>query len=95
MNLLLVETKKNIKNICSQEQLQHEIGNTDIFPSTQNDEDLSVIMLEKAKALNLDVVKLKNPFPWSEDFAQFSQQFKSVIFGLGAGENIPKLHNAN
>ena len=30
---------------------------------------------------------------WAEDFAHFSQTCKSVMFGLGAGEDTPKLHN--
>lgn len=35
----------------------------------------------------------EKPFPWGEDFGLFGSKFKTAMFGLGAGENTPPLHN--
>jgi amidohydrolase len=95
METLIEQTKRKVHEICAAEKLGVEISFTDIYPSTQNDQALTNVLFEKAKALNFNIVKLEKPFPWAEDFAQFSKRYRSVIFGLGAGENSSKLHNAD
>ena len=95
MLVLLKHTTNVIRQISDYEGLKVDISYTDIYPSTQNNPPLIKIISENAADLKFDIIKLEEPFPWAEDFAQFSQKYKSAIFGLGAGENSAKLHNAN
>ncbi len=93
MDVLIEHTKNAINLISKHEKLKSEIGFTDIYPSTQNNPAVTKIVANTADELGYKTIKIKKPFAWAEDFAQFSQIYKSVIFGLGAGENTPKLHN--
>lgn len=95
MEILINETKKLVFGISDKENLQAEISFTDIYPSSQNDPALVKLITEHAEQLNYEVIKLEKPFPWAEDFAQFTQRYKSAIFGLGAGVYHPKLHNSD
>lgn len=95
METLIEHTKSAIHLISNHEKLKVNMSFTDIYPSTQNDPRLITLLSDKAKTLNFKVIKLEEPFPWAEDFAQFTQNFKSAMFGLGAGLDHPKLHNAN
>jgi metal-dependent amidase/aminoacylase/carboxypeptidase family protein len=38
-------------------------------------------------------MRLDVPFGWSEDFGHFTASAKGALFGLGAGESHPALHN--
>ena len=40
-------------------------------------------------------IDLAKPLRVSEDFGQFSRRIPGVMFGLGAGENCPGLHQAD
>jgi metal-dependent amidase/aminoacylase/carboxypeptidase family protein len=33
------------------------------------------------------------PFKWGEDFGCFTQRYPGAFLGLGAGEDLPALHN--
>jgi len=92
---LIAHTQNTIRDVSELHHLQSEISITDIYPSTQNDPTLVKLLSEHAEQLGYELVKMEKPFPWAEDFAQFSQRFKSAIFGLGAGTDHPKLHNAD
>ncbi len=93
MEILIAETKKVVHQISREENLEVEITATDIYPSTQNNAALTKLLNELAIELDFEVIPLETPFPWAEDFAQFSHKYKSVFFGLGAGVDKPKLHN--
>ncbi len=67
----------------------------DIYPITKNDVSLASLVGDLATKASLDQHKLEAPFNWAEDFAQFSQKYKSFMFGLGAGIEHPQLHNAD
>ena len=36
---------------------------------------------------------IDQPFRWGEDFGEITSRYKGAMFGLGAGENRPDLHN--
>jgi len=95
MDRLIDYSKNAIHQIGFDEKLNVEISFTDIYPSTQNDGELTKILIDEAEKLKFNIFDLEQPFPWAEDFAQFSKKYKSAIFGLGAGENAPKLHNSD
>ncbi|HAI41802.1 MAG TPA: amidohydrolase, partial [Maribacter sp.] len=59
-------------------------------------DDICVSLIKKvAKQENLYINQHVNSLKFGEDFGWYSQQYKSAIFGLGAGEEHPALHHAN
>jgi len=80
------------KEIANRFNLSIDITYSEEFPATECDKELTGIVENCAKDLRLQVVKLDQPNRWSEDFAHFTSQFPSVIFGIGAGTEHPDLH---
>ncbi len=93
MEVLHEHAKNTIHLISKHENLDVEIQYADIYPSTQNDPALVKIVKDMAEQQGLKAIKRETPFAWAEDFAHYSHKYKSVFFGLGAGEDTPKLHN--
>lgn len=76
---------------------------TEVFHPTRNHPE-AVSMIEqaarrhqgqKSEAHVAGITRLPLPFSWSEDFSRFTDRFTGAIFGLGAGENHPHLHDTN
>ncbi|HDP94244.1 MAG TPA: amidohydrolase [Candidatus Aminicenantes bacterium] len=63
------------------------------FPATINDRDAVERVRAAAQAESIPMVKVTQPFRWSEDFAHFTRLCPAALFGLGAGEDGPRLHN--
>lgn len=95
MNILLDESKQIIQSISETYNLSFNIKYRDIYPTMQNNPALMAVIQNAAQNANLDIIKATKPFPWAEDFANYSVKYKAAIFGLGAGEDSPKLHNTN
>ncbi len=66
---------------------------TEEFPATVNSPEADSLVRSSAESLGLQVISLKKPFPWSEDFGHFTSNFSGALFGLGAGNDSPPLHN--
>jgi len=95
MELLASNTENDILTICKKERLACKVTQTDVFPTTENNPALVKMVSELAKNKGMKVIAPLVPFPWAEDFSRFTHKFKSAFFGLGAGENHPKLHNSD
>lgn len=80
------------KEIAASEKLGCEFSLVESFAVSKNDPDAAHIAEGAMKELALAVVEKPEPFRWSEDFGLFSQSSPSYLFGLGAGENCPQLH---
>lgn len=63
------------------------------FTVTKNDSEGNQVVKSAARELNMDLLDLEEPFPWSEDFGQFGNVCPITFFGLGAGEEHPPLHS--
>jgi len=63
------------------------------FVANENDKLIVKLIEETAKELNFEYVQMKSPFPWGEDFGLFTAKYNGAMFGLGAGETTPSLHN--
>lgn len=80
------------EEICTDQELKYEIEWLHYFAATAND-DYAVDCIEKsAKRLNFDHVFKPTPFKWGEDFGLFTEFVAGAMFGLGAGETTPPLH---
>lgn len=93
MRKLIEDVITIITETCVREKLKTEIVFTEIFPGTSNDKETVKNVELSAQKSNIEVVKMEQPFKWSEDFGHFAERYKSAIFGLGAGKDTPKLHN--
>ncbi|HLS30478.1 MAG TPA: M20/M25/M40 family metallo-hydrolase, partial [Flavobacteriaceae bacterium] len=63
------------------------------FSTNQNDHQAYLYIKQAAKDLKLDFIEKEIGFSWGEDFGLFTQHYPGAMFGLGAGENQPELHN--
>lgn len=93
MQKLIDDVSYIVSQTCEKEKLNMEISFTEIFPGTSNDEEAVKTIETCAQKSNINLVKMDQPFKWSEDFGHFTKQWKGAIFGLGAGNDIPQLHN--
>jgi amidohydrolase len=79
--------------IARANDLAYEIEWDEEFPATANNADCAELIKKCAARLNLDIYKPEKPFPWSEDFGNFTSLYPGALFGLGAGEKHPALHH--
>jgi amidohydrolase len=78
--------------IAESEQLKVDFSFVEQFAVSVNDPELYNVVEKTTQNLGLSLVEKPEPFRWSEDFGLFSQICPSFLFGLGAGENCPQLH---
>jgi amidohydrolase len=71
-----------------------EIDWTEAFAAGSNDPGACEIVKKAGMAAGAEVIYLKAPLPVSEDFGQFSARVPGAMFGLGAGEDRARLHQA-
>lgn len=93
MEVLAKESQKLVKNFAEQNSLKYEIKWTEEFLATKNTSDSVNIIQEAASKSEMESIIKNEPFRWSEDFSHFTNQYKGALFGLGAGEDTPQLHN--
>ncbi|MCK5823760.1 MAG: amidohydrolase [Bacteroidales bacterium] len=95
MKKLSQEAEKIVKNTAQKYSLDYEISYTDIFLATYNNKNCVEIIKKAVTQNSYQAINTKEPFRWSEDFSYFTKNYKGAMFGLGAGENNPDLHNQN
>ncbi|GAB3650065.1 amidohydrolase [Echinicola sediminis] len=78
--------------IAKEYHLSLSISYTEMFASTINDDKAWHYTNEAAKNLGLKTKHIRIPFRWSEDFGHFSAHTSTMLFGLGAGNKLPQLH---
>ena len=86
-------TKKLVETAAKNHKLNFELEWVEEFPSTVNDETCIRIIEKCADENNFPIIKIDNPFRWSEDFGHFTNSYNGAMFGLGAGKDHPQLHN--
>lgn len=79
--------------IAGEHQLSLNVRYTETFLSNINDPEPTSFVRLAAASQGYSISEREFPFKWGEDFGLFSAQFKGCMFGLGAGENSPALHN--
>lgn len=93
MNMLSSRSVKLAENICKEYGIDIKIDWMEEFPSTVNDPGCTKIVSEAASLNGFNTVFIDEPFRWSEDFGHFTKLCPGAIFGIGAGQNHPSLHN--
>ena len=93
METLVAALTTALNGICARHRLRTEINWFDYFPTTVNHETGNAIVARAAQEASLPLRVQPTPFTFGEDFGWFTQQFPGAMFGLGAGQNTPALHN--
>jgi len=84
-----------IADACATHSLQFQIDWFDFFPSAVNDARCNQIVREAAVASGLSIKEQPVPFKFGEDFGWYTAEYKSALFGIGAGVHHPALHHAD
>jgi amidohydrolase len=89
---LIEKVKAKAEVVAKAERLEVNFNFVEQFAVSVNDPELYSLVENTAQNLGLSWVEKPEPFRWSEDFGLFSQVCPSFLFGLGAGETCPQLH---
>ncbi len=92
----LEETKQTlielIETICKQERLTFSLEWIYYFAASVNDGFAVDCIRKVAEKHHFSYHEKTVPFNWGEDFGLFTEHFTGAMFGLGAGESTPALH---
>ena len=66
---------------------------TEEFQAVRNHTGCVQAIREVADRSAYPLLPVDAPFSWSEDFGRFTDHYQGALFGIGAGENHPQLHN--
>jgi amidohydrolase len=91
MQALIEHTKGAVLALANEHGLTYDIQSEDVFDATVNNVDAVSIIHRSLH--DEPVITTQEPFRWSEDFGQFTAKYCGALFGLGAGEKTPALHN--
>lgn len=91
MSRIVDYAERVVRKWASADNLEYTIGYEDIFPATLN----SPRAVERVcRATEVDALHiLDKPFRWSEDFGRFTALCDGALIGIGAGTDVPALHN--
>ncbi|MBK8557458.1 MAG: amidohydrolase [Lewinellaceae bacterium] len=81
------------RKIAEKHQLDIRFEYTQTFHANMNDTTAANMVRAGAKAKGLPLIERPYPFKWGEDFGLFTAHFRGCMFGIGAGEACPALHN--
>lgn len=79
--------------LAGESRLSHTISWHEAFAATNSDPDCVSIIELSARRAGFDVLRLEEPFRWSEDFGYFTDAYTGAFFGLGSGTSQPQLHD--
>ncbi|HET7361206.1 MAG TPA: M20/M25/M40 family metallo-hydrolase, partial [Salinimicrobium sp.] len=63
------------------------------FDANLNNFECFQTIKEASEENNLKFIEMEHPFTFGEDFGYLTQKYNGAMFGLGAGEQTPELHN--
>jgi metal-dependent amidase/aminoacylase/carboxypeptidase family protein len=96
-NEFMKETQRLIRNILQEiahlNKLELTHRWTEEFYANYNNPEAIRIVRRSAESLNYPTETLDFPFKWGEDFGLFTSRFRGAMIGIGAGRDIPALHN--
>lgn len=84
---------QQLSGLCEHHQLTHQLAFEDVFPAVNNTAHGSKAVIQAAQACGASLIHARQPIRWSEDFGHLINGRQGALFGLGAGEQHPALHN--
>ena len=85
--------EKEAGSIAAEHGLKVHFGYVQEFRANMNDPQAVAMVREAVEGSGSKAETAEHPFKWGEDFGLFTAKFKGCMFGIGAGENMPALHN--
>lgn len=95
MESLKVKIDNILHKVTKKHRLTFLVKWFDFFPTVINNEFCNELINTAAQNNNFKIIQESYPFRFGEDFGWFSKNYKSAMFGLGAGINSPALHHAD
>lgn len=95
MEIMKAKAITLVEKIAQTYSLDYKIEWVEYFPEIINDNECVDIVFRAAKKLKKRVIALPRPFTWTEDFSYFTKKYKGAFLGLGAGKDLPQLHNSD
>jgi amidohydrolase len=92
-NQKCLQLENYIAETCKKHHLKSDISWTQEFYANKNEAGAMQYIRSAAIKNDFQIFEMQHPFKWGEDFGLFTQKYKGAMFGLGAGENTPALHN--
>ncbi len=84
----------NLKQLVQKTNgLEYQLQWKEAFEANHNTPKIYQAIKKITTKNNLEFIGKKKPFSWGEDFGAFTQHYPGAMFGLGAGEKTPELHN--
>ncbi len=96
MDQLAQHAEQSMRALASADGLDCQLAWSDVFDATVNDPAALAPIRATARSLGLPLRDLPDPFRWSEDFGALATAHPGThlaMFGLGAGEHTPPLHD--
>ncbi|MCB0771662.1 MAG: amidohydrolase [Flavobacteriales bacterium] len=93
LDRLQTEVETIANELADRDRLGIEIGYTQRFHANQNDPVIVGQVRDAAGRAGLKAVDAPDPFKWGEDFGLFTAEYPGCMVGLGAGVDMPALHN--
>ncbi|WP_274474616.1 amidohydrolase [Mangrovimonas aestuarii] len=90
---LIHKIKAITKEVSDRLNIKYQLEKAQHFRTNKNHREAVKIIGKAAEKNKLTLSIQDTPFKWGEDFGLFTQNFKGAMFGLGAGEDCPALHN--
>jgi len=84
---------QQINKIAEQHHVNVDWEWKEAFEANFNHPKAFTLIKKCAQKESLRFIEKELPFTWGEDFGSFTQRYKGAMFGLGAGEKHPELHN--
>ncbi|WP_413283933.1 amidohydrolase [Vibrio sp. MA40-2] len=88
-----INLSKKLKELSQDHGIDVSLNWDEPFNATVNSNRHSRLIEQQAKKIGMSVQHLQQPMRWSEDFAEFLQQWNGALFCIGSGESHPELHN--
>lgn len=82
-----------ITEVCHRHGLGYAMDWFDYFPAVVNDPACNRLIRDVAGAEGFPTHTRDTPLKFGEDFGWFSREYKTGMFGLGAGKGTPALHH--
>jgi metal-dependent amidase/aminoacylase/carboxypeptidase family protein len=93
MEVLVTAVKEQLAVICEGAGIGYAISWTNNFAANANEAGLTAALPDLLTQAGIPYKSLAHPFKWGEDFGYFTQRYRGLFLGLGAGETMPALHN--
>lgn len=87
------EVEALARQAAARHGLQITIAKGFTFKANRNAAAAVDLVSQAATSTGHPLVVREHPFKWGEDFGLFTAEYHGCMFGLGAGEGLPALHN--